>query len=149
MGRIHFQDVDLEELVSRARVAVVVRLAEPPHRNEHVAVAGKTRDGKPDFVRPLTRLEIVECLTHEGPAAGAVIEVESANASAQLRMHTDYYSRGLSRSPIFERFEGAPLDAKTPVIALLHPVGKHFAWVVDVSTLPLSQRKLIEDRGRA
>jgi hypothetical protein len=146
MSQIHFRDVSLEDLVSRAPVAVVVRLADPPQRNEHVAVAQVTHDGKrcPDFVRPLTRLEVVESLTKGGPAAGDVIEVESANASARLRMHTEYYVRGLSRSPVYSRFEGAPLDRTTPVIALLQPVGKHFAWVVDVSTVPLAQRALVE-----
>lgn len=148
MSRIHFHDVTAEELLQRAGVALVVRLADPPQRNVHVAVTKKTREGKkcPDFVKPLTRLAVVERLSADGPEPGAVIEVESANASAQLRMHTEYYSIGLSRSPIYDRFEGALLDAKKPVIALLHASGSgdEFAWVVDVSTLPLSKRAQVE-----
>jgi hypothetical protein len=142
MSQIHFRDVGLDDLLRRAPLAVVARLADPPQRDEPVAIAAKTPDGHrcPDYVRSLTRLEVVECLSEGGPAEGTVIEVESADASAGLRMHTDYYSRGLSRSPIFERFEGAPLDGTATVIALLQPVGSHFAWVVDVSTVPLSER---------
>jgi hypothetical protein len=142
MSQVHFREVGLDDLLRRAPVAAVVRLADPPQRDEPVAIAKKTRDGHrcPDYVRSLTRLEVVERLSEAGPAEGTVIEVESANTSAELRMHTEYYSEGLSRSPIFEHFEGAPLDEAATVIALLQPVGSHFAWVVDVSTVPLSER---------
>jgi hypothetical protein len=57
-------------------------------------------------------------------------------------MHDEYYRRGLSRSPIFERYSGVSLD-EAPVIALLKSLGEQFAWLVDTSTLPLSERSRV------
>ena len=142
MSQIHYRDVTLEQLLERAHIALVVRLTEPGHRSEHIPFRSSTWNGQsaPDFVRSFTRLEVIEVLSKNSRVrVGDVIEVESADAGARQRMHEDYYRKGLSRSPIFEHFKGVTLDA-TPCIALIQESGDHLHWVVDTSTLSISER---------
>ncbi|MFZ5442443.1 MAG: hypothetical protein ACOZQL_20710 [Myxococcota bacterium] len=141
MGRLHFRPVTFEELAERASVIVLARLATPPRREESVAIAGRTRSGSRPrpFALVLTRLQVTEVLRGAPGLIGQVLEVESANARAMLRMHTDYELKGLSRSPIFDAYEGVPLDAEQERLVFLHEAGRRFAFVVDSA---------VEDRAR-
>jgi len=112
-GRTFYDDVTLAQVVEGADAIVVATPADPPRRTATFPVKGKPEE---PFSYAVQRYVVVE-IAHEAgtsksqkPAltGGATIEVYGANLQGQLHVHELYVAQGVSKSPIYSRYEPTP-----------------------------------------
>src|SRR5262245_33986061 len=116
MGQLHFQQMSLEELVSRSSVIVVAQAAARPTRDKRVKVAKG-----PPFVTPIWRFRVLEVLRNlSSKKLTGVLEVHAHDWQVSLRLHRDYHATGLSRHVMRDtyRLSGEGPDLRTESVIL-------------------------------
>ncbi|MDV6235382.1 hypothetical protein CH379_007050 [Leptospira ellisii] len=119
MSQIHYQKIELEELVDRSSFVFVVRPSNPAYTIRKIRIDSallKERKirlprGKkvPDYEFRVNRYEVVETL--KGEFSGETIEVLPPDLRHSMESHILYYGIGLSESPIYFSYEPAsPID---------------------------------------
>jgi hypothetical protein len=164
LSQIHYRGISLEQLVERSQLILIVKAASPAQKQINVAI-GKDQKNReaPAFVRVLSRCEVQGAITPAGAElVGKTIEIDGAHWQQSLSMHRSYYLQGLSKSPIWERYNPEPPPgpapaassahepADAPFIVFLRRDGKDgFAFVVDGARERLGSRAAIEELLRA
>lgn len=152
VSQIHYRGVTLAQLIEQSDLVLVVKPARPPQRKIEIAI-GKDAQGHeaPAFVRVLSRFQVDAALSDAGrDLVGKTIEVDGAHWQQSLSMHQSYYLKGVSKSPIYPRYEGAVAPAegepKDPsIIVFLRRDGESgLAFVVDGAIERLPNRATIE-----
>lgn len=152
VSQIHFRGVTLEQLVEQSQLVLVVKPAQPAQRKIEIAI-GQDAQGReaPAFVRVLSRYQVEDALSFAGKElVGKTIEVDGAHWQQSLSLHQSYYLKGVSKSPIFQRYEGSrslaegePKDTAF-IVFLRRDGGKGFAFAVDGASERLQNRATIE-----
>lgn len=124
MSQVHYEQIQLEELVDSAQVVAVVRQADPPARLVEEPSAGRAFDGgaAPPFRYNLQRLVIDELLRGDPALLGRTAELSSMRGD-----HIDYYVEGLSSHPIYLSYFPSKEPEGASSVVFLRRRGDRFA----------------------
>jgi hypothetical protein len=116
-SQIHYQPIELPELVSASPTIVVVEDADPPTRPISLPA------GSVSMETNLMRLRVISVVrAPEGQVSPEqIIEIGAANLSEQRMMVQRYHDHGLSISPIFQSYEGPGVEGRR--VMFLRPCG--------------------------
>lgn len=157
MSQTHYRGITLEQLVERSDLVLIVKASRPARRQIQVPIGGGPKPA-PAFVRVLSRCDVLGALSRDGAElVGTTLEIDGAHWQQSLSMHKSYYLQGLSKSPIYERYQPAePLAAPdadaapegTPFLVFLRRGDRDgatgFAFTVDGATEHLGRRAAVE-----
>lgn len=156
MSQIHYRGIPLAQLVERSELVLIVEPADPPRRLVEVPIGTDPKGHEaPAFVRVLSRCVVRGALSASGAElVGRTIEIDGAHWQQSLSMHRSYYLKGMSRSPIYERYQPAGASAEpdapgasdAPSIVFLHrSEADGFAFVVEGARERVTERGVIEE----
>lgn len=159
MSQIHYRGISLAQLVERSDLVLIVKPADPPRRRVEIAIGMDPRGQEaPAFVRVLSRCEVQGALSAAGAELlGRTLEIDGAHWQQSLSMHRSYYLKGMSKSPIFERYqpeaptsesegpEGNDTRDAPSIVFLQSSDSDGFAFVVEGAREGLTQRGAIEE----
>lgn len=142
-SRVHYESVDLPELVRSADVIVVAHPGEPSRKSTNISVGAKA----PPFVRIQVQFVVDEVVRGDAALKGKSIWIDGANYVQRLHLHRSYYVDGVSKSPIYQRYEGSGDDgaAESMRVLFLSGSGKELEFAVDGGSESLKKLPEIRD----
>lgn len=108
MSEVSYEQIGLDELVSRSTVIAVVRRDHPVTETEEIDIH-PDREKYPPFVLTLSRFVVVEALREGGVRPDQAIAVLPANSALELEDHKQYHLHHMGESPIYDAY--TPIDA--------------------------------------
>ncbi|RHX81560.1 hypothetical protein EHQ05_01740 [Leptospira yasudae] len=122
MSQVHYETIDLDDLIRSSSHIVLVRASDPPYSVRKVKIDSrllkelgiqtKPKNKIPDFERRIYRYEVLE--TYKGNVETKTIEVLPANYEDSLELHILYYGIGLSKSPIYPAYRSSLSEEPNP-----------------------------------
>lgn len=134
-GVVVNEDVGLDEVVGWAQAAVVVELGTPAMIPVKIPIPGSPEKdcGTYDYgVWRVTVTEVVAAPSGLDLQPGAVINVYPGNTPELIRLSTTACVEGISKSPIFHRFDGAKVEDGATLLVLLQWEAP-YGWVEAVA----------------
>jgi hypothetical protein len=113
VGRIHYDQVTLEELVRQSPLVVAGRLEGfSPVEVPLTSVKGEDRKKHPPFSYSLCVFDAVEVLKSDGPGKiEGRIDVQPAHLGTKFSVYKKYHLEKVSKSPIYEVYgQRKPLE---------------------------------------
>ena len=101
---VHYQKLTLEDLVGSAQHIVVVREAQPATSTEVIKIH-KDSEKYPPFSLYKHHYVVTDVLYSSKLKSGDKIDVLEAQFDSKLDLHKRYYLEGVSKSPIYSRYE--------------------------------------------
>ncbi|MGJ4752491.1 hypothetical protein [Leptospira kmetyi] len=115
MSQIHYEKINLEELIRSSSHIVLVRPSDPAysirkikidaHLLKELGIQTKPKNKIPDFERRIYQYQILE--VYKGNINEKEIKTLPANYRSSLELHALYYGIGLSKSPIYPHYESS------------------------------------------
>jgi hypothetical protein len=133
LGKIHYENVSLGQVIDRADLVVIADEAAPRRRVITMVIGKKA----PPYRRTLRRYLVREVLRGDAGLVGSTLEIDGADWRRALKNHEQLHLRGLSKSPLFRRYDAPPLQ--TRAILFLSRDGDGVRFAVDDA---------LEDPGR-
>jgi hypothetical protein len=118
LGRIHYDEVSLDDLLGMSPTIAVVRPAEPSTESRTIELG----EGIEPFTYALMHYEVVEYLRPAREAKPGERLVVTGFDQANFDLHVMYYAHGVSKSPLWPRYEAKhpPADPSESMIVFLH-----------------------------
>ncbi len=115
-SQVFLEQISLDRLVRSSDMILVVRPLAPFYTAESIKVPGENKREHsrsiPDFTTAACNLEVLRVIRNrlDKNVEGARIAVYPANTGDNLYLHTRYYAEGISKSPLFEKYD-SPIEA--------------------------------------
>lgn len=141
-NQIHFRDITIEQLVRDSQIIVIAQKADPYITYERIQFQDKKC---PAFTKTMYHLKVLKVLYDQerGKLEGKTITVLPADYDSNLYIHEIYYSKGISKSPIYQRFKAiSDIEKdKYTIVFLNKRQDSDYEFSVQDSYLPWSQKK--------
>jgi hypothetical protein len=143
VGQLHIKKIGLDELIRRSSHIVIAVPDDPPTVEEQVVI--KARGKKPPpYIRLVHRFRVRESLRGK-LSPGTAIDVLPADDTLHERLHRDYYTKGLSRHVVVDRYEQQAITvAGDARILFLNNHGARLAYTVEGGMEGLALRSEVE-----
>jgi len=142
MTQIHYEGIELPEIVEWSKLIVIATPADPDHRIEKVSIlpkgsqfegkndppyapeaeydpatpeAGRPDVNYPPYSRHWRIFDVHEVLKGDPAVAGTRIEARGSDDDVHLGSHCLYYIQGIGESPIVEAYQPTGRPGKTDV----------------------------------
>ena len=109
-SQVHYEETELRELIDRSELIVIARVLDPMHTILEVPITPRGRapdpEKHPPFRAVVSHFGLVEILYSDRKVElPAKLSIVSPLVGSQFDLHRRYYLEGLSKSPIYQRYE--------------------------------------------
>ncbi len=149
MSQIHYRYISLEETVERSPYIVVAQKVEPFVAIEKINTENIFQEALeknlPPYDKVIHLFYVVEILKDKNEhISKGMIKVSEAHFRSSLKIHRDYYQKGLARSPEYEACnpEFNLYDADEVILFLRHD--EELAYAFELSYESIERKKDIK-----
>ena len=147
---MHYDAIALADMVDEASVVLIAKRAVPATTTEMISIVPPGKRPNPEKFPPFSRVKsrwvVVGILKSDKKIArGITLSIDGADWRGRLDLHRRYYVEGVSKSPIYRRYEGAKIEDQDQVVLFLTESDPGLAFIADDAMAPMS--KLDEIKG--
>lgn len=124
MSKVYYEKITLEEMVKQSNAIFIVEKATPFLSIEDIKIHENV-EKYPPFKKTTYHYRVIEVLFGNKDLCKKKIRVMSPDNERALRLHKDYYLKGISKSPIYQSYSSRfDLVKDKKVILFLNHVKK-------------------------